>query len=68
MRPIERKIMKNNRFYQNLKYQIEENPLAALAIMTAAATVLLKLMQANTDYNNSKTWEKEVERRRMKNL
>ncbi len=60
--------MKNNRFYQNLKYQIEENPLAALAIMTAAATVLLKLMQANTEYNNSKTWEKEVERRRMKNL
>ncbi len=60
--------MKNNRFYQNLKYQIEENPLAALAIMTAAATVLLKLMQANTDYNNSKTWEKEVQRRRMKDL
>jgi hypothetical protein len=60
--------MKNNRFYQNLKYQIEENPLAALAIATALATVLLKLMQANTEYNNSKTWEKEVERRRMKNL
>ena len=60
--------MKNSRFYKNLKYQIEENPLAALAIGTAAATVLLKLLQASTEYNNSKTWEKEVERRRLKDL
>jgi hypothetical protein len=30
--------------------------------------MLLKLMQASTEYNNSKTWEKEVERRRLKDL
>ena len=60
--------MKNSRFYQNLKYQIEENPLAALAIFTAAGTVALKLMQASTEHNNSKTWKQEVERRRMKDL
>jgi hypothetical protein len=61
-------LMKNNRFIQNLKYQAEENPLAAIAICTAAAAMLLKLMQASTEYNNSKTWEKEVERRRLKDL
>ena len=60
--------MKNSRFYQNLKYQFEENPLAAIAILTAAATVLLKLTQATTEYNNSKTWKQEVERRKMKDL
>ena len=60
--------MKNSRLYQNLKYQVEENPLAALAIGTAAATVLLKLLQASTEYNNSKTWKQEVERRKMKDL
>ena len=60
--------MKNNRFYQNLKRQAEENPMATIAIATAAGTVLLKLLQASTEYNNSKTWKKEVERRRMKDL
>ena len=58
--------MKNNRFYQNLKREFEEHPLETVAIATAAGAILVKLIQASTEHNNSKTWKKEVERRRMK--
>ena len=60
--------MKNNRFYQNLRREIEEHPLEALAIGTAAGTILLKLLQAANERQNSKTWKAEVERRKMKDL
>lgn len=53
------------RYYENLKRQAEENPLAALAIGAATVTAVTKLMQANTERKNSTTWAKEVDRRRM---
>lgn len=53
------------KFNQRLKAQIEENPLAAIAIATAAVGITVKLLNANTEHRNSITWKKEVDRRRM---
>ena len=60
----ERTIMK--RYIDNFKKQAEENPLLALGVGAAALTAVTKLIQAGTERRNSKTWEKEVDRRRMK--
>jgi hypothetical protein len=54
-----------NKFFTNLKKQAEENPLVAIGVATVAVTAVTKLMQANTERTNSRTWEKEVDRRRM---
>lgn len=56
------------KFIDNLKRQAEENPLAALAIGIMTATAATKLIQAGTEHQNSKTWAKEVDRRRMNSL
>jgi len=53
------------KYIDNLKRQAEENPLLAAGIAIAAVTAVTKLMQANTEHNNSKSWAKEVDRRRM---
>lgn len=53
------------RYIDNLKRQAEENPLVAAGLAVAAVTAITKLMQANTERNNSKSWAKEVDRRRM---
>lgn len=58
--------IKQNRFYQNLKTQVEEHPMESIAIAGATALAVAKVMQANTERKNSKTWKKEVERRAMK--
>lgn len=50
-----------------LKRQIEENPLVAAGVGAALLNGVAKLMQANTQRKNSKTWKREVHRR-MKNL
>jgi hypothetical protein len=55
------------KYLDNLRRHAEENPLGAAAIAIAAIAALTKLMQANTERNNSKTWSKEVDRRRMMN-
>jgi hypothetical protein len=54
-------------YLENLKRQAEEQPLVALAVGTAALAAVTRLMQANTERTNSRTWSKEVERRRTKN-
>jgi len=54
-----------NKHYENLKRQAEANPLGALAVATTAIMAATKLMQANTERGNAKTWKKEVERRSM---
>lgn len=54
------------KYIDNLKRQAEENPLLAAGVAIAAVTAVTKLMQANTERNNSKSWAKEVDRRRMK--
>ena len=55
----------NSKFVTNLRRQIEENPLESIVVLTAATAVVIKLMNANTDRNNAKSWKKEVERRTM---
>ena len=55
-----------NNYVENLKRQAEENPLAALGVGAVALTAVSKLLQAVNDRNNSRTWAKEVERRRVK--
>jgi len=42
-----------------------ENPLAVIAIASLAATAASKLINASTERANSRTWAKEVDRRRM---
>jgi hypothetical protein len=46
-----------------LKKQVEENPLLAAGIFAGVLTGASKLMNANTQRKNSKTWKKEVDRR-----
>lgn len=49
-----------------LKNQVEQNPLVAAGIATAALTGIVKLMNANTNRKNANTWKKEVDRRSKK--
>ena len=60
------KKIKESRFYQNLKYVAEEHPLEALAVAGTVVMASAKLMEANNNRKNAKTWEKEVERRNRK--
>lgn len=54
----------------NVKTKIEkafeENPVAVIGVGATAAMAAAKLLNAVTEHRNSKTWKKEVERRRMK--
>jgi len=50
----------------NLKRQVEEQPLIALGVASAALSGVAKLMNANTQRKNSKTWNREVKRREKK--
>ena len=46
-----------------LKKAWDEQPALVLAAGATALTGIAKLMQANTNRKNSKTWRKEVDRR-----
>jgi hypothetical protein len=59
-------MLQNNRFVQRLKVQAEENPLLAVFIGATALSVVAKVIQANTERSNARTWAKEVERRDRK--
>ena len=52
-----------NRFLENLKKQAQENPVLALAAAAAVLTATSKLMQANNERSNSRTYRLETERR-----
>lgn len=52
------------KYIDRLKAEAEENPLLALAVGAAAVTAVTKLVNASTEHRNSRTWEKEVDRRR----
>ena len=52
-------------YWESLKIQAKEQPLVAAGIAVVAVTAVTKLMQANTNRLNSKTWANEVDRRRM---
>jgi hypothetical protein len=49
-----------------LKAQLEDQPLVALGIGAAVLSGLGKLMNANTNRKNAKTWRREVVRREKK--
>jgi hypothetical protein len=46
-----------------LKAQVEEQPLLAAGIGAALLSGAVKLMNANTNRKNAKTWSREVKRR-----
>lgn len=48
-----------------LKTALEENPLQVIFVAGVAAGGAAKLLNAVTEAKNSKTWAKEVDRRRM---
>lgn len=52
-----------NKFLDNLKRQVEENPVFALATGAAVVQAMTKLVNTNTQRKNSKAWAKEVDRR-----
>jgi hypothetical protein len=51
------------KFTDNLKRQIEENPIVALAVAAAVITATSKLLDANTQRSYAKTHALEVQRR-----
>lgn len=55
-----------SRFTDNLKNQVEDNPMLAVGVGAAAVTALSRLLKASTEHRNSKTWKKEVNRRTKK--
>lgn len=52
-----------DRFKNNLKRQIEENPMLALAAAAALITAMSKLLDANTARAATRTHALEVQRR-----
>lgn len=54
-----------NDWKTRLKQAWNDNPLAVIFVATLAAGAAAKLMDANTSRQNAKSWEKEVDRRRM---
>jgi hypothetical protein len=52
-----------NEFVNNLKRNVQENPMLALAAGAAVITATAKLIDALVDTQNSRTYAKEVNRR-----
>jgi hypothetical protein len=55
-----------HRFFENLQHQAEENPVVALGVGATLIAAISKLLDAQTNARNSKTWDKEVRRRDRK--
>jgi len=53
------------KYLEELKFQAQQNPLPTAAVAAGLIIAISKLMSANTERQNAKTWAKEVERRRM---
>ena len=51
---------------KNLKRQVEENPLMALGIGTAALSAVAQVAKTVIAAKNARTWRKEVNRRTRK--
>lgn len=54
-----------NKWTDKIKQAWNENPLAVVVVGAVAVTAVAKLMDANTERTKAKTWEMEVDRRRM---
>jgi hypothetical protein len=57
-----------NKFWTNLKRQAEENPVVVLGVAAALLTGAAKVMDANNNRSNSKTYALETQRRIMNNM
>lgn len=52
-----------DKFKQNLKRQVEENPILAIGVFAATATAVSKLVNANSERRRVETWKRETARR-----
>jgi hypothetical protein len=55
-----------NKAFDRLKRFWNDHPVETIIIGIAAAGAAAKLMDANTNRRNSRSWEREVDRRRSK--
>lgn len=55
-------------FIDNLKYQVEQNPVVAIGVAAAFVTASAKLMDANTQRSYAKTHAREIDRRIAQSL
>lgn len=54
------------KFLENLKAQAEANPVLAMGVAAGLLTAISKLMDANTNARNAKSWSRETQRRAIK--
>jgi hypothetical protein len=52
-----------NRFLENLKTEVEDNPLLAMGIAAGLLTAVSKLANTGIDAKKSVDWSKEIDRR-----
>lgn len=52
-----------NKVLDRIKLSFEENPLGTIAIGALAVTAIAKLIDASASARNTRTWQKEVDRR-----
>jgi hypothetical protein len=52
-----------NNAWDKIKAKWNEDPMTCMVVGSLAATAVAKLISANTNSRNSKTWRKEVARR-----
>ena len=57
-----------DKFLENLKAQAEANPVLAMGVAAGLITAVSKLMDANTNARNAKSWGRETRRRELKDL
>lgn len=55
------------KFLENLQAQAEANPVLAMGVAAGLLTAISKLVDANTNARNAKSWDRETKRRTMKN-
>lgn len=58
--------VRKNRYIMALERQFEENPVLIIGAFTGLALAAAKLVKVTTEHRNSRTWAREVERRRAK--
>lgn len=54
------------KFLENLQAQAEANPVLAMGVAAGLLTAISKLMDANTNARNAKSWDRESKRRTIK--
>jgi hypothetical protein len=57
-----------NRFLENLKHQAEENPVFALGVAAGLITAISQLVNASSNKQNARSWDRETARREKKDI